>query len=78
MYEVFLGGYSTLNMIIDFLHRHVTCKYKKKTFPFHFRMPEKPPHASVNFFAIYGVLWNLHISIRRIFNSQFLFAQFEG
>ncbi len=55
MYEVFLGGYSTLNNdYVTFYIRPVTCKCEK-TFPFHFRMPEKPPHASVkNFFAIYG------------------------
>ncbi len=31
MYEVFLGGYSTLNNdYVTFYIRHVTCKYKKR------------------------------------------------
>ncbi len=57
MYEVFLGGYSTLNNdYVTFYIRHVTCKYKKKN-RFHstFECLKKPPHASVKtFLRLYG------------------------
>ncbi len=60
MYEVFLGGYSTLkNDYLTFYIRHVSCKCAKKRFHCSyakysfFELPEKPPHASVKTFLRY-------------------------